>query len=137
MDRRDINFVFQNSDFNQLNQLYEKICSEQKVTVIQEPTSQTLLLPVKDPVSGGAFYSGEVLVTTTTVDVNGSKGWAMVMDDNPQLSMILSVIDGCFASGLYMDLIESLYHSTIAWMAENREKINQMVNATKVSFDLM
>jgi len=137
MDRRDINFVFQNSDFNQLNQLYEKICSEQNVTVIQEPTSQTLLLPVKDPVSGGAFYSGEVLVTTTTVDVNGSKGWAMVMDDNPQLSMILSVIDGCFASGLYMDLIESLYHSTISWMAKNREKINQMVNATKVSFDLM
>jgi alpha-D-ribose 1-methylphosphonate 5-triphosphate synthase subunit PhnG len=78
-----------------------------------------------------------VLVTTTTVEVSGSKGWAMVMDDNPQLSMILSVIDGCFASGLYMDLIESLYHSTIAWMAENREKINQMVNATKVSFDLM
>jgi alpha-D-ribose 1-methylphosphonate 5-triphosphate synthase subunit PhnG len=137
MDRRDINFVFQNSNLNQLNQLYEKICSEQNVTVLQQPTSQTLLLPVKDPVSGGVFYSGEVLVTTTTVEVSGSKGWAMVMDDNPQLSMILSVIDGCFASGLYMDLIESLYHSTIAWMAENREKINQMVNATKVSFDLM
>ncbi|MEC9492520.1 phosphonate C-P lyase system protein PhnG [Flexistipes sp.] len=137
MNRRDLNFVFQNSDKNQLNRLYEKISSEQKVIVIQEPTSQTIMLPVKDPVSGGTFYAGEVLVTTSTVEVNGSKGWAMVMDDNPELSLILSMIDGCFASGLYTDLIESLYISTLTKISDTREKINQMVNSTKVSFDLM
>jgi len=137
MNRRDINFVLQNSEITNLKNVYEKIKAEQSIKVMQEPDTQTLLLPVKDPISEGEFYAGEVLVTTTTVEVNGSKGWAMVMDDNSELSMMIAVIDGCFASGLYIDTIKRLFSAADTNICESRKENNQMTNATKVNFELM
>jgi len=137
MDRRDLNFVLQNSEITNLKNVYEKIKAEQSIKVMQEPNTQTLLLPVKDPISEGEFYAGEVLVTTTTVEVNGSKGWAMVMDDNSELSMMIAVIDGCFASGLYIDTIKRLFSAADTNICESRNENNQMTNATKVNFELM
>jgi len=137
MNRRDINFVLQNSEITNLKNVYEKIKAEQSIKVMQEPNTQTLLLPVKDPISEGEFYAGEVLVTTTTVEVNGSKGWAMVMDDNSELSMMIAVIDGCFASGLYIDTIKRLFSAANTNICESRKENNQMTNATKVNFELM
>lgn len=137
MNRRDINFVLQNSEITNLKNVYEKIKAEQNIKVMQEPNTQTLLLPVKDPISEGEFYAGEVLVTTTTVEVNGSKGWAMVMDDNSELSMMIAVIDGCFASGLYIDTIKRLFSAADTYICESRKENNQMTNATKVNFELM
>ena len=137
MDRRDLNFVLQNSEITNLKNVYEKIKAEQSIKVMQEPNTQTLLLPVKDPISEGEFYAGEVLVTTTTVEVNGSKGWAMVMDDNSELSMMIAVIDGCFASGLYIDTIKRLFSAADTNICESRKENNQMTNATKVNFELM
>ena len=137
--REELNFILQHADAKNLKELYKKIKDNYEVTVLQAPTTQTLLQPVNDPISEGSFYAGEILVTTTIVSVGNStnKGWAMVEDENEKLSLYISVCDGAYGSGIMKHEIASLVKQTTINMKIEQHKINQKVNATKVDFDLM
>jgi alpha-D-ribose 1-methylphosphonate 5-triphosphate synthase subunit PhnG len=137
MQREELNFVLQYCDLEKLELLYKKIDTTFGVTVINQPTSQTLLVPIKDPISGGEFYAGEVLVTSAIVSVNNSQGWAMVQDDNEKLSLYIASIDAVFESKRFEDEINELYEETLKIIEKEKAILNQKVNSTKVSFDLM
>ena len=100
MKREDINNLAQLVQFEKLENLYKKIDEKNKVQVLTPPTEQTLLVPVKDPISNSDFYAGEVLVTSTIVQVNDTKGWSMVMDTNEKLSLYTAVIDAAFEADI-------------------------------------
>jgi alpha-D-ribose 1-methylphosphonate 5-triphosphate synthase subunit PhnG len=95
------------------------------------------LVPIKDPISGGEFYAGEVLVTSSIVSVNNAQGWAMVQDDNEKLSLYIASIDAVFESKEFENEINELYQETLQTIEKEKAIINQKVNSTKVSFDLM
>ena len=139
IQREELNFILQHTDIKSLKELYKKIKDKHKVTVLQAPTTQTLLQPVNDPISEGKFYAGEILVTTTIVSVGNStnKGWAMVEDENEKLSLYISVCDGAYGAGIMQYEIASLVKQTTINMKIEQHKLNQKVNATKVNFDLM
>jgi alpha-D-ribose 1-methylphosphonate 5-triphosphate synthase subunit PhnG len=137
MQREELNFVLQHSDLTKLESLYKKIDKTHGVTVVNQPTSQTLLVPIKDPISGGDFYAGEVLVTSSIVSVNNAQGWAMVQDDNEKLSLYIASIDAVFESKEFENEINELYQETLQTIEKEKAIINQKVNSTKVSFDLM
>jgi alpha-D-ribose 1-methylphosphonate 5-triphosphate synthase subunit PhnG len=137
MQREELNFVLQHSDLTKLESLYKKIDKTHGVTVVNQPTSQTLLVPIKDPISGGEFYAGEVLVTSSIVSVNNAQGWAMVQDDNEKLSLYIASIDAVFESKEFENEINELYQETLQTIEKEKAIINQKVNSTKVSFDLM
>jgi alpha-D-ribose 1-methylphosphonate 5-triphosphate synthase subunit PhnG len=107
------------------------------VEIIQKPTRQTLLLPVKDPINKGSFFSGEVLVTSTIVQVNNENGWAMVLDENNDLSRAVAILDGAFAAGILQQPILRLAEKGKNVIRDEEEKINRKVEETRVSFDLM
>jgi len=137
MKREEINDLAQLVQIEKLEQLYKKIDENYKVQVLTAPTEQTLLVPVKDPISGSDFYAGEVLVTSTIVQVENTKGWSMIMDTNEELSLFTAVLDAAFEANIFKDEIE-----TTLIEAKNEDDIkkqneNQKVNATRVSFDLM
>ena len=139
IQREDLNFILQHADEKSLKELHKKIKDDHKVTVLQAPTTQTLLQPVYDPISKGKFYAGEILVTTTIVSVGNStnKGWAMVADENEKLSLYVSVCDGAYGAGIMQYEIDSLVKQTAINMKIEQQKLNQKVNSTKVEFDLM
>jgi alpha-D-ribose 1-methylphosphonate 5-triphosphate synthase subunit PhnG len=137
MQREELNFVLQHSDLTKLESLYKKIDKTHGVTVVNQPTSQTLLVPIKDPISGGDFYAGEVLVTSSIVSVDNAQGWAMVQDDNEKLSLYIASIDAVFESKEFENEINELYQETLQTIEKEKAIINQKVNSTKVSFDLM
>jgi len=139
MQREELNFILQKSDFSALKELYKKIKKEHEIVVLQSPTQQTLLQPIHDPISQGEFYGGEILVTTTVVTVGNqsNKGWAMVMDDHEKLSLYIAVCDGAYGGGYYKEEIKQLAQATKNSIKHKQERENQQVNATKVSFDLM
>jgi alpha-D-ribose 1-methylphosphonate 5-triphosphate synthase subunit PhnG len=137
MEREEINFVFQFADLVQLEKLYNKIDKELGVNVINQPTSQTLLVPIKDPLSGGEFYAGEALVTSCIVEVDKVQGWSMVQDNNSLLSLYIATIDAVFDRGEFSNEIKNLYIQVREKLEDENKKINQKVNATKVNFDLM
>jgi len=139
MQREELNFLLQKTDFSALKELYKKIKKEHEIVVLQSPTQQTLLQPIYDPISQGEFYGGEILVTTTVVTVGNqsNKGWAMVMDDYEKLSLYIAVCDGAYGAGYYKEEIDQLAQATKNRIKNVQERENQKVNATKVSFDLM
>lgn len=137
MKREDINSLSQIVQIEKLEALYKKIDNEFNVKVLTAPTEQTLLVPVKDPISSSDFYAGEVLVTSTIVQVEETKGWSMIMDTNEELSLYTAVLDAAYEANIFKDEIISILKEAETLEIEKKEKENQKVNATKVSFDLM
>ncbi len=137
MKREEINDLAQLVKLDELQSLYKKIKKNHDVKILTTPTEQTLLVPVKDPISGGSFYSGEVLVTSTIVEVDGIKGWSMVMDTNEKLSLYVAVLDACFEKNIFKEEIKDLLKETKKENTKEMKKINQKINSTRVSFDLM
>lgn len=137
MRREDINSFAQLVKIEELKKLYEKIDENYGVKILTAPTEQTLLVPVKDPISNGSFYAGEVLVTSTIVQVKDTKGWAMVMDSNEELSLYIATLDACFEANIYKDEITNILEKAKNKDDKKNSKINQKVNSTRVSFDLL
>lgn len=137
MKREEINSLSQQVELKKLKKLYKKIEENYKVQILAAPTEQTLLIPVKDPISNGVFYSGEVLVTTTIVQVEASKGWSMVMDSNEKISLYTAALDACFANDIYKDEIVQLLEDAQSIAVKKQKKLNQKVNSTRVAFDLL
>jgi len=137
MRREEINSLGQLVDIKKLEKLYKKIDKNFKIQVLTAPTEQTLLIPVNDPISGSEFYAGEVLVTSTIVQVEDTKGWSMVMDSNEDLSLYISVLDAAFEAKILKDEIKELLKEAKGIRKEEIKNLNQKVNSTRVSFDLM
>jgi len=137
MEREQLNYFLQQAPPALLATLCEKIGQEGIVELIQKPTSQTLLVPVADPINQGTFISGEVLVCSAIVQVNGVNGWAMVMDDNPELATSLAVLDGAYAVGLRKTEIVDLAQQGKEKVDRQHAALNAKVKSTRVSFDLL
>jgi alpha-D-ribose 1-methylphosphonate 5-triphosphate synthase subunit PhnG len=137
MEREDLNFYLQQADPQALAELCQKVEGQFVVTMLQEPTLQTLLLPVDDPVNRGSFYAGEILVTSVIVQVDGNKGWAMVLDEAPDLARRIAILDAAFASNIEGPAIAGLVEMGRMRHAERTGNLASQVAATRVSFDLM
>ncbi|MBU3015039.1 phosphonate C-P lyase system protein PhnG [Poseidonibacter lekithochrous] len=137
MKREEINDLAQLVQIEKLEKLYKKIDKNHNVKILTQATEQTLLVPVKDPISGGSFYAGEVLVTSTIVQVEEVKGWSMVMDLNEEISLYTAVLDASFEANICKEEIESLLIDAKNIKEKDIKNTNKKVNSTRVSFDLM
>ncbi len=146
MQRESLNFILQYADSEQLNAIINLIKNKHNIDILQPPTQQTLMLPVKDPISGGEFYAGEVLVTTSLICMyigeNRVQGWAMVLDDDKELSLQIAIIDGYY--GFYENREDNIKSSIIELVMQTNEqkesrqkRINQEIDSTRVNFELM
>ncbi len=138
IQREDLNYILQKAKVKKLKEIYTKIDKQLGVTVLSQPSSQTLLIPVKDPISGGEFYAGEVLVTSTIVEVDKNKGWSMVQDENEKLSLYIATFDAVFDNEEeFRNEIIQLCKETNKHIENEKSILNKKINSTKVSFDLM
>jgi alpha-D-ribose 1-methylphosphonate 5-triphosphate synthase subunit PhnG len=137
MEREQLNYFLQHAPSFQISDLCEEIGREATVELIQKPTAQTLLVPVHDPINKGSFISGEVLVCSAIVQVNGVNGWAMVMDDNPDLATSLAVLDGAYAAGIRKTDISYMAELGKGVIDKQNASVNARVNSTRVAFDLL
>jgi alpha-D-ribose 1-methylphosphonate 5-triphosphate synthase subunit PhnG len=138
IQREDLNYILQQVPIDILENIYKKVDTKFNITILSQPSSQTLLVPVKDPISGGEFYAGEVLVTSTIVEVNKNKGWSMVQDENEKLSLFIATLDAVFEQNDEIkDEIITLCIKTKKYIEEEKNILNKKVNSTRVNFDLM
>ena len=61
----------------------------------------------------------------------------MVMDSNEELSLYIATLDACFEANIYKDEITNILEKAKNKDDEKNSKINQKVNSTRVSFDLL
>jgi len=137
MKREELNFLLQQVDREKLKKLADKIREEKPVNVISAPSQQTVMVPVKDTVAGTGFYTGEVLVTQCLVQVEEEKGWAMVMDYEPELALDIALLDACFASSFRVQDITDIALEGMENYRKKMEQEKEYTASTKVNFDLM
>lgn len=137
MKREDVNFLANLAKEEELEVFCEKVSKKFDVSVLSAPNEQTLLVPVKDPISGGSFYGGEVLVTSCLVQVDDTKGWSMIMDIDKKKAFYVAMLDACFAKDIFKSDIVNLLMKVENRVKEQKSKLNKKVNSTRVSFDLM
>jgi alpha-D-ribose 1-methylphosphonate 5-triphosphate synthase subunit PhnG len=67
--------------------------SESAVTIISGPKVAMVQLRMRESVNNSVFNAGEILVTETRLELNGTFGFGMVIGNNPEHATALAVID--------------------------------------------
>ncbi|MCB2173907.1 phosphonate C-P lyase system protein PhnG [bacterium] len=137
MEREALNYYLQHVPLEQLQDECATVATGADVEFVGKPTPQTVLVPVRDPITGSTFFAGEVLVTSCVVKVNTVPGWAMVMDDRPGLAGFVATLDAAFAAGIRSEEITALAEIGCRNLAQQNSTMNRRTNATRVSFDLL
>ncbi len=121
----------------ELSLLAEKVGESGDIQIIQQPATETLMVPVNDPVNNGSFFAGEALVSSAVVQVNKVNGWAMVLDDKADFALNIAILDGAYGAGVEQDSIRRLAAQGKENHRQQKSKREKKVGSTKVSFDLM
>ncbi len=137
MEREQLNYFLQQVEVEELLSLSDAVAKQAQVELIRRATSQTLLVPVHDPINQGNFFSGEILVTSALVQVNAVNGWSMVMDENPETAVAVAILDGAFAADIFKEDIIKLALRGRKKSEKEHAELNARVHATRVAFDLL
>jgi alpha-D-ribose 1-methylphosphonate 5-triphosphate synthase subunit PhnG len=124
------------SDPIELAALAERCLETATPTLVAGPEVGMVMLQVREPVARERFYLGEVLVTRAEVDLDGARGWAMVMGSDRVRALAAAVCDAEAQGGRARAIdVHALCRSTerTATDAEDRERAE--LAATEVAFE--
>jgi phosphonate C-P lyase system protein PhnG len=124
-------------DDQEVEQLLALFAGEE-LPVPLPPRSGLLMMTVQDSFDTD-FYLGEILVTEAEVESRGKTGYAMVMGDEPEKSLLAASIEAIMQGDN-----EDLKKQIRGFVSEQMEKINSikekesaLIAKTKVSFESM
>lgn len=137
MEREQLSYYLQQVSPEQIFSLRSHIEKQVQLELIQKPIAQTLLVPIRDPINHGSFISGEILVTSAIVRINGVNGWSMVMDENHEFAVAIAILDGAFAADIRREEIVRLAGEGKERIEKTHSELDAKVRATRVAFDLL
>jgi alpha-D-ribose 1-methylphosphonate 5-triphosphate synthase subunit PhnG len=107
------------------------------VTMISGPRVAMVQLRMQESVANSVFNAGEILVTETRLELNGTFGFGMIIGNDPTFATALAVIDAALRlpGDPHADL-----HTTINALGDQLSTSQQRqfaaANSTKVEFDV-
>jgi alpha-D-ribose 1-methylphosphonate 5-triphosphate synthase subunit PhnG len=107
------------------------------ITIISGPRVAMVQLRMQESVANSVFNAGEILVTETRLELNGTFGFGMIIGNDPTFATALAVIDAALRlpGDPHADL-----HTTIAALGDQLSASQQRqfaaANSTKVEFDV-
>jgi alpha-D-ribose 1-methylphosphonate 5-triphosphate synthase subunit PhnG len=107
------------------------------VTIISGPRVAMVQLRMQESVANSVFNAGEILVTETRLELNGTFGFGMIIGNDPTFATALAVIDAALRlpGDPHADL-----HATITDLGDQLSTSQQRqfaaANSTKVEFDV-
>jgi alpha-D-ribose 1-methylphosphonate 5-triphosphate synthase subunit PhnG len=114
------------------------LAGSENVRTLQEPATALMMMESADPVSGGSFYVGEVLVTSCQVEIDGRLGCVIVVGDEPRRARAGAILDAM------MQGPPKAFVSVIEQLAKEEEKIDttqriewNLASRTRVKFETM
>lgn len=107
------------------------------VTMISGPRVAMVQLRMQESVANSVFNAGEILVTETRLELNGTFGFGMIIGNDPTFATALAVIDAALRipgdpHGELHDVIAELG----AQLSTNHQRQFAAANSTKVEFDV-
>ena len=107
------------------------------VTMISGPRVAMVQLRMQESVANSVFNAGEILVTETRLELNGTFGFGMIIGNDPTFATALAVIDAALRlpGDPHVDL-----HTAINDLGDQLSTSQQRqfaaANSTKVEFDV-
>ncbi|WP_408008177.1 phosphonate C-P lyase system protein PhnG [Pseudalkalibacillus sp. A8] len=83
-----------------LKKLSAQVEENETVKLENQPKTSLVMLKSRDSVSKQPFFMGEVLVTESTVSIQGKFGIGVIMGENPTRSYQIAVVDAAFNADL-------------------------------------
>lgn len=138
MKKRRLSYILAHTNIENLKKEVEKLENLYKVSTVKEPEMGLTMVKVKDGVYKEKFYIGELLITESSVHLNGILGMGIVQGDDPERAYLMGVIDAAFNS-------EKVDKGELLKVIENWEKTikdiyieeKSMVEGSKVKFNTM
>ncbi len=114
-----------------LSELSARIQESSLPVIVKAPKKSLAMIKMREPVKQSLFYMGEVIVTEATVEIDGVKGFAVLMGDNAEKTLNMAIIDAAINLGVFtgMDTLLGLEKvQTDAILRENAMHLKTMVN---------
>lgn len=137
-DRSRSSRIFALADVRVLHELAQQVvAAAERVEILQEPAQSLVMLEVGDPVAGGSFYAGEVLVTSCQALVDGRLGCATTLGDDEVRARAAALLDAALQhpatdAALWEQLVEEERRIEWAHRAESA-----LAARTRVQFETM
>lgn len=135
MEKKRISKILARATEEQVRKLADEVKINHSPVIIKAPEKSLTMIRMRDPVQESLFYLGEVIVSEAIVDLEGTKGVAVLMGDHFEKVLDMAVIDAACNKGIFQryDYLEQLEQEQIRQL----EKENALFMQTMVSFHSM
>ncbi len=124
------------SDPTDLAAVAERCLEAGTPTLVAGPEVGMVMLQVREPVARERFYLGEVLVTRAEVDLDGARGWAMVMGSDRVHALAAAVCDAeVQGNRAHSGEVQALCEATARAVAEADDRERAELAPTEVAFE--
>jgi alpha-D-ribose 1-methylphosphonate 5-triphosphate synthase subunit PhnG len=107
--------------------------------IVREPATGLIMQSVTDCFQAD-FHLGEILVTTAEVMRGTSRGWGMVMGDNPDRAILAACLDLLFSSEEEMAMAGAIADKLRVWITKAEQAVAEearLYGTTRVHFESM
>ena len=131
MDKKRLSKVLAKADRQTVAAISSDILKSYRPVIIKEPGKTLAMIKMREPVKNSLFYIGEVIVCEAVVEIDGTKGVAVLMGDDTEKNLNMAIIDAAFNKGIFTgtDTLLSLEkEQKDRLMRENAMHLKTMVN---------
>lgn len=135
MKKRRLFKIMSKADRTVILNLADEIKEKHEVVIVKKPEKALTMIKMREPVKESLFYLGEVIVTETTVAIDGINGTAVTMGDDFEKTLAMAVIDAAYNGNFFEkeELLLAMEKEQIC----REEKENAMFMKTMVNFNSM
>lgn len=130
--------ILAEAEISVLRRWAEAVTATHQVLVLKPPNVCLVHLQARDPVQGGAFFLGEVLISECRVEIDGTFGYGCALGEDYERALCAAIIDA--AVNLHHPLSASIGQDLEGQRMEIRQRrLAQMhlSGRTRVDFDVM
>lgn len=135
MEKKRLFKIMSKANREVIIELAKEIQTKKEVVIVKSPEKVLAMVKMREPVKEMKFYIGEVIVTETTVSIDGVTGHAVAMGDDFEKTLSMAIIDSACNGGFFEK--EELLLELEKEQKIKEEKENAMFMKTMVNFNSM
>ncbi|MCS7200242.1 MAG: phosphonate C-P lyase system protein PhnG [Caldimicrobium sp.] len=137
MEKSEIGILISRADRKVIRR-FRALIEKEPIKVIKEPTAGSIMVTAKDFLDV-AFCLGEVLVTEALVEYEDTKGYGLIIGDEPEKALVLAFIDAVYKSKneSLKKKLETILLKTKTTIEEKDKLERAVISKTRVNFEIM
>ena len=101
MEKRRLSKILARAGKEQVKKLADEIKETYSPVIVKAPEKSLTMIRMREPVKESLFYLGEVIISEAIVDLDGTKGIAVMMGDDFEKVLDMAVSDAACNKGVF------------------------------------